>query len=60
MRKYVITAIILLAAAISAVAQGRVETRSYILEDFQDNVTKVVVPQDVILGSAFKLERFGI
>ncbi len=56
MRKYVITAIILLAAAISAVAQGRVETRSYILEDFQDNVTKVVVPQDVILGSAFKQE----
>ena len=49
-----------LIAAITAMAQGRVETRSYILGDFRDKVTKVVVPGDVFLQSALKQEVVNI
>lgn len=59
MRRLIILTLCLLAAIVAS-AQGRVETRSYILGDFQDKVTKVVVPQDPILGSALKQEVVGI
>ena len=41
MRKLLISLTLCLIASITAMAQGRVETRSYILSDFQDKVTKV-------------------
>lgn len=56
MRKTLITIALCLMASFAALAQGRVETRSYILEDFTDNVTKVVVPADAFLGSALRQE----
>lgn len=49
-----------LLASLAAMAQGRVETRSYILGDFQDKVTKVVLPEDVFLQSALKQEVVNI
>ncbi|MBQ9410235.1 MAG: hypothetical protein IJU21_01355 [Bacteroidales bacterium] len=59
MRKFAIT-LLSLFVAVSAMAQGRVETRSYILGDFQDKVTKVVIPDDAILQSALKQEVVNI
>lgn len=60
MRKMLLILTLCLIAAITAMAQGRVQTRSYILGDFQDKVTKVVVPEDPILQSALKQEVTGI
>lgn len=60
MRKMLIILTLCLIAAITAMAQGRVETRSYILGDFRDKVTKVVVPGDVFLQSALKQEVVNI
>ena len=60
MRKMLILLTLCLIAAISAMAQGRVQTRSYILGDFQDKVTKVVVPEDTFLQSALKQEVVNI
>ncbi|MBR4595951.1 MAG: hypothetical protein IKO31_04455 [Bacteroidales bacterium] len=56
MRKMLILLTLCLIAAITAMAQGRVQTRSYILSDFQDKVTKVVIPEDVFLQSALRQE----
>lgn len=55
-----LTFILCTVAEVSAMAQGRVETRSYILGDFQDKVTKVVLPQDPFLNSALKQEVVNI
>lgn len=60
MRKMLIILTLCLIASIVAMAQGRVETRSYILGDFQDKVTKVVIPEDVFLQSALKQEVVNI
>ena len=56
MRKILISLTLCLVATVAALAQGRVETRSYILSDFQDKVTKVVIPEDVFLQSALRQE----
>ena len=56
MRKLLISLTLCLVATVAALAQGRVETRSYILSDFQDKVTKVVIPEDVFLQSALRQE----
>lgn len=60
MRKMLILLTLCLIAAITAMAQGRVETRSYILSDFQDKVTKVVLPEDAFLQSALRQEVTNI
>ena len=60
MRKILTVLTLCLIAALSAVAQGRVETRSYILSDFQDKVTKVVLPEDAFLQSALRQEVVNI
>lgn len=60
MRKILTVLTLCLIAALSAMAQGRVETRSYILSDFQDKVTKVVIPEDVFLQSAMRQEVTNI
>lgn len=58
--KKILTMTLCLMAAVCAMAQGRVETRSYILGDFPDKVTKVVLPQDPILQSALKQEVVNV
>lgn len=58
--KKLLTMTLCLMAAVFAMAQGRVETRSYILGDFPDKVTKVVLPQDPILRSALKQEVVNV
>ena len=58
--KKIFTMALCLIAAVCAMAQGRVETRSYILGDFPDKVTKVVLPQDPILQSALKQEVVNV
>ena len=60
MRKMLILLTLCLIAAITAMAQGRVETRSYILSDFQDKVTKVVLPEEAFLQSALRQEVTNI
>ena len=60
MRKLLILLTLCLIAAITAMAQGRVETRSYILSDFQDKVTKVVLPEEAFLQSALRQEVTNI
>ena len=60
MRKILTVLTLCLIAALSAMAQGRVETRSYILSDFQDKVTKVVLPEDAFLQSALRQEVTNI
>lgn len=55
-----LTFILCTVAEVSAMAQGHVQTRSYILGDFQDKVTKVVLPQDPFLNSALKQEVVNI
>lgn len=60
MRKILTVLTLCLIAALSAMAQGRVETRSYILSDFQDKVTKVVLPEDAFLQSALRQEVVNI
>ena len=54
--KRLISSAICILASIAALAQGQVKTRSYILEDFTDKVTKVVIPEDVFLQSALRQE----
>ena len=59
MRRLIVSALCLF-ACIVALAQGQVSTRSYILADFQDKVTKVVLPEDPILQSALRQEVVNI
>lgn len=55
MRRLII-GILCLTTCLAAMAQGHVSTRKYIIEDFPDKVTKVVLPQDDFLESAIKQE----
>ncbi len=55
MRKFIL-GIACLLTCIAAAAQGHVSTRKYILSDFTDKVTKVVVPSDEIMASSFRQE----
>jgi len=54
--KKMIISILCIIIGLVAMAQGKVSTRKYILSDFQDKVTKIVVPQDPILASALRQE----
>ena len=52
MRKLVLTIMFIL-AYLTALAQGRVSTKKYLIRDFQDKITKVVLPgSDLLDGSA--------
>ena len=53
MKKFCVTVISLL-AAVSLLAQGRVNTRSYILNDFTDKVTQVVLTGNEVLDSELR------
>ena len=55
MRKILLTAIAL-AAVISLAAQGKVSTKKYILSDFQDKITKVVLSGNGVLDGALRQE----
>ena len=54
--KRLIIGILCLLPCLAAMAQGHVSTRKYILADFPDKVTKMVLPQDDFLESALKQE----
>lgn len=53
MKKFCVTVFFLL-AALSLLAQGRVNTRSYLLSDFTDKVTQVVLTGNEVLDSELR------
>ena len=53
MKKFCVTVFFLL-AAVSLLAQGRVNTRSYLLSDFTDKVTQVVLTGNEVLDSELR------
>ena len=55
MRRLVISALLFL-ACITAGAQGRVSTKKYIISDFSDKITKVVLPGSDLLDGALRQE----
>ena len=55
MRRFVISALLILACII-AQAQGRVSTKKYIINDFSDKITKVVLPGSDLLDGALRQE----
>ncbi|MBP5676768.1 MAG: hypothetical protein J6W94_07145 [Bacteroidales bacterium] len=55
MRKLVLTIMFIL-AYLTALAQGRVSTKKYLIRDFQDKITKVVLPGSDLLDGALRQE----
>jgi hypothetical protein len=55
MKKVIFTVAFILSGLV-LMAQGRVSTRSYILNDFQDKITKVVLPGSDLLDGALRQE----
>lgn len=55
MKKLILTTLFLL-CGITLFAQGKVSTRKFILSDFPDKITKVVLPGNGILESALRQE----
>lgn len=55
MKKIFLTALAFL-CALMLFAQGKVSTRKYLLSDFQDKITKVVLPGNGIMESALRQE----
>lgn len=55
MRKVILTMAFILCGLV-LMAQGRVSTRKYILNDFQDKITKVVLPGSDLLDGALRQE----
>ena len=55
MRKVILTVVLILSGLV-LMAQGRVSTRKYILNDFQDKITKVVLPGSDLLDGALRQE----
>ena len=55
MRRFLISALLIL-ACFTALAQGRVSTRKYIIGDFSDKITKVVLPGSDLLDGALRQE----
>ncbi|MBO4466926.1 MAG: hypothetical protein J5745_02320 [Bacteroidales bacterium] len=54
--KKVILTVALILCGLTLMAQGRVSTRKYILNDFQDKITKVVLPGSDLLDGALRQE----
>ena len=54
--KRVILTLAFILTGLSLMAQGRVSTRKYILNDFQDKITKVVLPGSDLLDGALRQE----
>ena len=48
MRKLILTVVLVL-AGLTLMAQGRVSTRKYVLNDFSDKITKVVLRETTFL-----------
>ena len=55
MKKFILSSVALL-CGIMLFAQGKVSTRKYILSDFTDKITKVVLPGNGIMESALRQE----
>lgn len=55
MRRLVISALLVL-AGVTLWAQGRVSTKKYIISDFSDKITKVVLPGSDLLDGALRQE----
>lgn len=55
MKKVIITLAFVL-CSLALMAQGRVSTKKYILNDFQDKITKVVLPGSDLLDGALRQE----
>ena len=55
MRRVILTMALILCGLV-LMAQGRVSTRKYILNDFQDKITKVVLPGSDLLDGALRQE----
>ena len=55
MRKLILTVVLVL-AGLTLLAQGRVSTRKYVLNDFSDKITKVVLPGNDLLDGAMRQE----
>ena len=55
MRRLLISALLAL-ACLTAGAQGRVSTRKYVISDFPDKITKVVLPGSDLLDGALRQE----
>lgn len=55
MRKLMLTIMFLL-AYLTALAQGRVSTKKYMIADFSDKITKVVLPGSDVLDGALRQE----
>ncbi|MBO4341192.1 MAG: hypothetical protein J5835_07180 [Bacteroidales bacterium] len=56
MKKAFLTLSVLLAAAVTLAAQGRVSTRKYIISDFSDKITKVVLTGSNVLDGSIRQE----
>lgn len=54
--KRVILTVALILCGLIMMAQGRVSTRKYILNDFQDKITKVVLPGSDVLDGSLRQE----
>lgn len=54
--KKLLTGLLCLTMSVTLLAQGRVSTRKYILNDFPDKVTKVVLSGDAFLNNALRQE----
>lgn len=54
--KRLIVTVALILCSLALMAQGRVSTRKYILNDFQDKITKVVLPGSDLLDGALRQE----
>jgi len=56
MKKTILTISLVLAAAVTLAAQGRVSTKKYLISDFSDKITKVVLPGSNVLDGAIRQE----
>lgn len=54
MKKIILTLALVLAAAFTLAAQGRVSTKKYVISDFTDKITKVVLPGSNVLDGAIR------
>ena len=54
--KRLILSVVVILSGLSMMAQGRVSTRRYILADFSDKITKVVLPGNDLLDGALRQE----
>ena len=54
MKKIFLTLLVALSTVVTLSAQGRVSTKKYIISDFTDKITKVVLPGSNVLDGAIR------